>query len=70
MNRAFIRQRIAIFSDIDIDPDIDSQVIEVLQRKFNILLPQRPSLNESLEVVVKTHEIIGLLLQYRLASKA
>ena len=55
---------------MDIDPAIDSQVIEVLQRKFNILLPQRPNLNEALEVVAKDHELIGLLLQYRSDANA
>jgi len=70
LNKTFIRQRIAIFAGMDIDPAIDSQVIEVLQRKFNILLPQRPNLNEALEVVAKDHELIGLLLQYRSDANA
>jgi hypothetical protein len=69
LNKAFIKQRIAIFADKDIDPAIDSEVIELLQRKFNILLPQRPTLDEALEVVIKTHEVIGLIIQYRSASK-
>jgi len=70
LNKAFIKQRIDIFADMDIDPAIDSQVIELLQRKFNILLPQRPTLDEALEVVIKSHEIIGLIIQYRSVPKA
>lgn len=70
MNKSFIKQRIAIFSGMDIDPAIDSEVIDMLKRKFAILLPQRPTLDESLEVVIKSHEIIGLIIQYRSSSKS
>ena len=67
MNKTFIKQRIDIFSGAEIDPLNDKAVIELLQRKFNIFLPQRPTLDEALEVVIKKHEIIGLMLNYRAA---
>lgn len=50
---------------MDIDPDIDTQVIDVLRRKFNIYLPQRPTLNESLKAAISDHEIISLITEYR-----
>ncbi|MFT7527256.1 MAG: hypothetical protein ACI9LY_002411, partial [Arenicella sp.] len=33
--------------------------------KFNIRLPQRPSLDNSLSSATSDHEIISLILQYR-----
>ena len=65
MNKDFIKQRIDIFADADIDPTSDEQVIAMLKRKFNILLPQRPTLDEALEVVTKKHDIIALIIDYR-----
>lgn len=64
-NREFIQQRICIYAGKEIDPAVDDQVEEVLRSKFNILLPQRTSLNESLASTTSDHEIISLILQYR-----
>ena len=64
-NKDFIHQRICIYAGKEFDPTVDEYVTEVLRSKFNILLPQRASLNESLESVASVHEIIGLILQYR-----
>ncbi|MFL0802682.1 MAG: hypothetical protein K6L81_03120 [Agarilytica sp.] len=65
MNREFIKQRIDIFSGTDIDPNNDAQVIEILQRKFDIHLPQRSSLDDALEATSCDHDIIGLIIKYR-----
>lgn len=65
MNKEFVRQRIAIFCGTDIDPSIDSQVAEILPRKFNIALPQRASLDDALEASISDHEIISLIIKYR-----
>ena len=64
-NKEFLRKRICIFSGKDIDPDSDEQVENILRDKFNIYLPQRNSLNSSLNSTSSDHEIIGLILQYR-----
>ena len=64
-NKDFINQRIRIFVGKEFDPGVDDQVVEVLRSKFNIHLPQRQSLNESLESAISDHEIISLILQYR-----
>jgi DNA polymerase I-like protein with 3'-5' exonuclease and polymerase domains len=63
--RHFLLQRICIFADCTIDPDVDEEVGEVLRRRFNINLPQRRTMNESLEAVNCNHEILTLILQYR-----
>ena len=67
-NKEFTRQRICIYADKDIDPDVDAQVEEALRSKFNIHLPQRRSMNESLEAAISDHEIIELILKYRTMS--
>lgn len=64
-NKAFIYQRICIYAAKDFDPTNDVQVAEVLRYKFNIHLPQRTSMNESLASAISDHEIIGLILEYR-----
>lgn len=64
-NKEFIHQRICIFAGKEIDPSIDEQVEEILRSKFNVHLPQRTSLNQSLEATISDHEIIDLILQYR-----
>ena len=64
-NKEFIRQRIRIYADKDFDPAVDAQVEEALRSRFNIHLPQRTSMNESLASATSDHEIIGLILQYR-----
>lgn len=68
MNKDFILQRICIFSGKEIDPNSEEQVINILRDKFNIHLPQRRTLNESLTSSCSEHEIINLILQYRTAS--
>ena len=64
-NKDFIHQRICIFAKTDFDPAVDEQVVEVLRSRFDIHLPQRASINESLAAVTGAHEIIELILQYR-----
>ena len=64
-NKDFILQRIHIFVGREIDPNIDEQVDEVLKDKFEIMLPQRRSMNESLAASTSDHEIIELILKYR-----
>ena len=67
-NKEFIYQRICIFAGKDIDPSSDRQVEDMLRNKFNIYLPQRTSMNESLAAVNSDHEIISLIQQYRALS--
>lgn len=64
-SKDFILQRICIYAGKEFDPMADKQVAEVLRSKFNIHLPQRASVNQSLESVTSDHEIIRLILQYR-----
>ena len=65
VSKEFIHRRICIYAGKEFDPTIDEHVEEVLRSKFNIHLPQRPSLNKSLASATSDHEIIGLILQYR-----
>jgi len=64
-NKEFIRQRICIYAGKEFDPSIDEHVNEALRSKFNILLPQRTSMEASLKATTSDHEIITLILQYR-----
>ncbi len=64
-SKDFILQRIQIFAGKEIDPNVDKQVDEILKEKFEIMFPQRRSMNESLASTTSDHEIIGLILQYR-----
>ena len=64
-SKDFVRKRICIYGGKDIDPNSDEQVNELLRTKFNILLPQRNSLEESLIAAKSDHEIIALILKYR-----
>ena len=66
--KEFLHQRICVFAGKDFDPSVDEQVNEVLRFNCNIHLPQRASLNESLESSISDHEIINLILQYRTMS--
>lgn len=68
-NKAFILQRICIYAGKEFDPNSDKQVEEILRNKFNILLPQRRSMNESLVAATSDHEIIGLIINYRDMTK-
>jgi DNA polymerase I-like protein with 3'-5' exonuclease and polymerase domains len=65
MSKAFLYQRISIYAGKDIDPNSDQQITDLLRNKFNIHLPQRPSMNESLSAVISDHEILSLIMQYR-----
>lgn len=64
-SKEFALQRICIFAGKDIDPNSDEQVVDILRHKFNVLLPQRQSMNESLAAATSDHEIITLILKYR-----
>lgn len=64
-NKEFIHQRICNFAGKEFDPSIDETVVEVLRSQFNIRLPQRASMEESLKSTNSDHEIISLILQYR-----
>ncbi len=64
-NKDFILQRICAYAGRDLDPNADKQVSEVLRSKFDIRLPQRASMNESLASTISDHEIVRLILQYR-----
>jgi hypothetical protein len=64
-SKAFILQRICIYAGTTFDPDIDLRVREILRDKFNISLPQRRSLEESMMALATRPEIIGLIMEYR-----
>ena len=64
-NKELILKQICIYGGKDFDPSIDEHVSEVLRSKFNIHLPQRASMEQSLESATSDHEIIDLILQYR-----
>jgi len=64
-SKEFVHKRICIYAGRDIDPNSDEQVEDVLRSKFNIRLPQRKSMNESLSSATSDHEIISLILKYR-----
>lgn len=64
-NKEFILKRICIYAGKEFDPNSDQQVQQVLRSKFNIQLPQRRSMNESLTASISDHEILALIIQYR-----
>ncbi len=65
-NKAFLLQRICIYAGTTIDPDADAEVRQILLDKFNLPLPQRRSLEESLTAVATPRpEIIDLIIEYR-----
>lgn len=66
-NKEFIARRINIYAGREIDPDSDKDIQEMLRTKFNIHLPQRQTMNESLSAAINDHEILQLILQYRSA---
>lgn len=66
--KEFIYQRICNYAGQEFDPTVDRKVQEILRSKFNIHLPQRPTLNDSLASAISDHEIIGLILEYRTLS--
>ncbi|MGO3344967.1 MAG: hypothetical protein ACTIM4_02640 [Marinomonas sp.] len=64
-DKHFIFQRIQSFAGNDFDPTADDQIATMLKSKFNIYLPQRTSIDKSLESTSSSHEIINLLIKYR-----
>lgn len=64
-NKEFVLNRICIFAGKTIDPCSDEQVTDVLRSQFDIRLPQRRSLEESLVSAKSDHDIIELILKYR-----
>ncbi len=67
-SKEFVHQRICIYAGKSIDPNSDEEVEDILRYKFNIHLPQRKSMTESLTSATSDHEIIGLILKYRTMS--
>ncbi|SMF20080.1 hypothetical protein SAMN02745866_01244 [Alteromonadaceae bacterium Bs31] len=63
--KSFIHERICIFAGKTFDPNSDTEVADVLRSKFNIHLPQRRSMDDSLSSTTSDHEIISLILKYR-----
>jgi DNA polymerase I-like protein with 3'-5' exonuclease and polymerase domains len=64
-----IYQKICKYTNKEFDPNTDNDVLELLRNKFNIYLPQRSSLDDSLSSTASDHEIVNLILQYRILSK-
>jgi len=64
-NKEFILQRICIYAGREFDPSVDKDVSDVLLSKFNVRLPQRTTMEESLLSATSDHEVIQLILQYR-----
>lgn len=64
--KRFLHQRICNFLGKVMDLHSDAQVEEALRMQLNIRLPQRPTMDEALSSSNSDHEVIGLLLQYRL----
>ncbi len=64
-SKEFVFQRICVYAGKEFDPASDKQVADVLRSRFNIRLPQRSSMNESLAATKSDHEIIRLILEYR-----
>lgn len=64
-DKAFILQRICNFAGQEFDPNSDEQVEDILRKKFNVFLPQRRSMNDSLVSCISDHEIIKLIKKYR-----
>ena len=67
-NPSFIQQRISIYTSNSFDPCNDGDVMRTLRNDLNIHLPQRSSLNDSLAAAANDHEIIQLILKYRILS--
>ena len=65
INKEFVLKRICIYAGATIDPNSDQQVVGLLRGKFNIRLPQRQTMNESLSSSISDHEIVELILKYR-----
>ena len=66
-NRKYIKHRIDIFAGKPIDPNSDLQVKDAL-RDLEIKLPQKNTLDDSLNASNDEHEMVGLIIQYRKLS--
>jgi len=64
-SKEFIHQRIRVYAGENFNPSIDNQISEMLRSQFNIHLPQRRTIDESLAASISDHEIISLILEYR-----
>ena len=64
-DKDFLLQRIRVYAGVEMDLASDEQVETILRRKFNVRLPQRSSMNESLASCISDHDIIKLLIAYR-----
>ena len=64
-----IYQQICEYTNKEFDPNTDNNVKALLQNKFNIFLPQRSCLDDSLVATASDHEIIELIIKYRALSK-
>lgn len=64
-----IYKGICEYTNKEFDPNTDSDVLALLRNKFNIYLPQRSSLDDSLTATASDHEIIELIIKYRSLSK-
>lgn len=65
VNKEFLLQRICIFAGRELDPNSDEQVTTLLRNTFNVHLPQRPTMQDSLTSAIVDLEIIDLILEYR-----
>ena len=66
-NIKYVKQRIDIFAGKAINPNSDLQVKDVL-RELEIKLPQKTTLDDSLNASNNEHEIVRLIIQYRKLS--
>lgn len=64
-----IYQKICAYTTKEFDPNTDNDVRVLLKNKFNIFLPQRSSLDDSLIATASDHEIIELIIKYRALSQ-
>lgn len=65
-DNSILYQRICNFTHSGFDPTNDANVILILRNTFDVHLPQRSSLDKSLEAAASEHEIINLILRYRM----
>lgn len=66
MDKEFLLQRITIFFGQTPDLSSDAEIKRLLRERFDIRLPQRRTLEESLQAVASDHELLPLILRYRL----
>jgi len=64
-----VYKSICVYTNKEFDPNTDNDVLTLLRNKFNIYLPQRSTLDDSLTATASDHEIIELIIKYRTLSK-